>query len=38
MNNEQVEIIDGLTDGKLVVLAPESTLNEGTQMDSLNGG
>jgi len=33
MNDEQAEITGGLTDGEPVVLAPESTLSDGTRVD-----
>lgn len=33
MNDEQVEITQGLKDGELVILAPESTLTEGVRVE-----
>jgi len=34
MNDEQVEIVKGVSDGQRVVLAPESTLTDGTKVST----
>lgn len=35
MNDERVEITEGLTDGEIVILAPETNLAEGSHVDPL---
>ena len=34
MNDEQAEIRNGLAEGELVVLAPESSLSDGMRVDA----
>ena len=38
MNDEQVEITSGLSEGDLVVLAPESTLSDGARVEPASNG
>ena len=37
MNDEQVEITEGLSEGEPVILAPESSLTDGTRVKIVNG-
>lgn len=37
-NDEQAEITKGLSDGELVILAPESSLTDGTKVEIVGGG
>lgn len=38
INDEQAEILSGLSEGEPVILAPESSLTDGTRVEIVNGG